>query len=212
MSNLSIYSFTTPKYIPNNYSTNISNTNNKLNTSGVDTVHFSGKTKDKKASGTFADKKFTIDCKETLTTRTMAGTIDNIDFNIKHSGKFLKSDVLSGNTGDKEINLKVKENLFSKNINGTVGDEPVDLKVSDSWSGYKIKGKFKDKDININLNSKFVGYSLESDKMSLRIKNKTLFGNDVNIKGTYNEDPDLIPILIDMVYCLNAEEAIMWLI
>lgn len=209
MSNLSITPYISPKYNISNINTEkLSNQlQTQIKTNTTDTVHFTG-SKEQKASGTFADKKFTVDCKENLTNRVMSGTIDDLDFNIKHQGKFLKADTLTGNIGDKELNLKVSEGLFTKTINGDIGEQPINLKVSDTWSGYRIKGQFKDKDIDIKLNSKLVGYGLESDNMSLRIKNKTLFGNDVNVKGTYNEDPDLIPILMDMVYCLNAEEAV----
>lgn len=215
MSNFSINSYIVPVQDYNNISgvnhgvntvaTQISQVNNSISN---DVVEFTGKP-DNKASGTFADKKFTIECSDGLTKRHLSGAIDNIDFNIKHNGKFLSADTLTGNIGDKELNLKVKEGLFTKNIRGDIGGSPVDLKVSDTWSGYKIKGNFKGKEVDIKLNSKFVGYSLESDNMSLRIKNKTLFGNDVNVNGTYKEDPDLIPILMDMVYCLNDEQIMM---
>ncbi|CDE97560.1 unknown [Clostridium sp. CAG:813] len=112
----------------------------------------------------------------------------------------------------KDINLTIKESIFSKKIVGDIGGEPVDLKASESWGGYNIKGKFKDKDINVKLDSKFVGYKLSSDNMSLRIKNKKLFGNDIKVEGTYNEDPELIPLLLDAVYNLQEEEMIMALV
>ena len=160
----------------------------------------------KKAVGEFANKSFEVECSESLTNRRMSGSIDDLNFNIKHNGKVFKSDTLTGNIGNKDLNLTVKEGFFHKTMSGHLGKEPIELKISDSWSGYRIKGIFKNKDIDIKLNSKFVGYSLESDNMSLRIKNKTLFGNDVKVNGTYNDDPDLIPILMDTVYCLNNEE------
>lgn len=211
MSNLSINSFITPNYnICNKYTGKVT-PQTQLKTNNIDTVNFTGD-KQKKASGTFADKKFTVDCRDSLTNRRLSGTIDDLDFNIKHQGKFFKADTLTGNIGDKDLKLKVGEGLFTKTIEGNIGEQPVNLKVSDTWSGYRIKGQFKDKDVDIKLNSKLVGYGLESDNMSLRIKSKTLFGNDVNVKGTYNEDPDLIPILMDMVYCLNMEEAMTMLL
>jgi len=166
---------------------------------------FTGK-ESKKAVGEFAGKNFEVECSEGLTNRSLSGAVDNLNFNIKHNGKFFKSDTLTGNIGDKELNLKVKDGFAKNTITGTLGDEPIDLKVSDSWSGYRIKGQFKNRDIDIKLHSKMVGYSLESDNMSLRIKSKTLFGNDVKVNGTYNDDPDLIPILMDIVYSLNNEE------
>ncbi len=166
---------------------------------------FTGK-ESKKAVGEFADKNFEVECSEGLTNRSMSGSVDDLNFNIKHNGKFFKADTLTGNIGDKELNLQVKDGFSKNTITGTLGDEPIDLKVSDSWSGYRIKGKFKNRDIDIKLHSKLVGYSLESDNMSLRIKSKTLFGNDVKVKGSYNDDPDLIPILMDIVYSLNNEE------
>ena len=95
---------------------------------------------------------------------------------------------------------------------GDIGGEPVNLKASESWGGYNIKGKFKDKDINVKLDSKFVGYKLSSDNMSLRIKNKKLFGDDIKVEGTYNEDSELIPLLLDAVYNLQEEEMIMALV
>jgi len=166
---------------------------------------FTGK-ESKKAVGEFAGKNFEVECNEGLTNRSLSGAVDNLNFNIKHNGKFLKSDTLTGNIGDKELNLKVKEDFNKNAITGTLGNEPIDLKVSDSWSGYRIKGQFKNRDIDIKLHSKMIGYSLESDNMSLRIKSKTLFGDNVKDNGAYNDDPDLIPILMDIVYSLNNEE------
>lgn len=177
----------------------------KTNQIPADSVEISKKNV-KKGSGSFADKKFEIEASEGLTHRDLAGEVDGAAFDIRHQGKFLKADTITGYVGDKDLNLKVKEKLFGANIEGTIGDMPVNLKISDTWAGKRIKGQFKDKEIDIKLNSKFVGYGLESDKMNLRIKNKNFFGNDVNVKGTYNEDPDLIPILIDTVYSLQQEE------
>ena len=174
----------------------------------ADTVELSKKNV-KKGGGTFADKKFTIEASGGLTHRDLAGEIDGVEFDIRHQGKFLKADTITGFVGDKELNLKSKAKLTGSVIEGTIGDKTVNLKVTDTWAGKRIKGTFKDKDIDIKLNSKFIGYALEGDNVDLRIKNKNLFGNDVNVKGTYNEDPDLIPILMDTVYGLQEEELVM---
>ena len=173
----------------------------------VDTIELSKKNV-KKGAGIFADKKFTIEASEGLTHRDLTGTIDGVEFDIRHQGKFLKADTITGFVGDKELNLKSKAKLTGSVIEGTIGDKTVNLKVTDTWAGKRIKGTFKDKDIDIKLNSKFIGYALEGDNVDLRIKNKNLFGNDVNVKGTYNEDPDLIPILMDTVYGLQEEELV----
>ncbi len=166
---------------------------------------FTGKSSNK-ATGEFADKKFEVECSESLKNRSLSGMVDGLNFNIKHNGKFFKADTITGNIGDKELNLEVKEKLTKRTISGTLGDDPINLEVTNTFSGYRIKGQFKKEDIDIKLNSKFNGYELESDKMSLRIKSKTLFGKDVKVKGSYNDDPDLVPILMDSVYCLNDEE------
>lgn len=180
---------------------------NKLRKITNDTVSFSAKDSDQTATGLFTDKKYTINSSLGLTKRKISGKIgEDLDFNISHNGKFFKADTLTGNINEKPLNLKVSSNMFSKAITGTIGKDTVDLKVKDTWSGYSIKGKFKENDVDIKLNSKFIGYSLESDKMSLRIKDKSLFGNDVNIQGSYKDDPDMIPILMDLVYCLRNEE------
>lgn len=171
----------------------------------ADTVEISKKNV-KKGSGSFADKKFEIEAGEGFNHRDLSGEVDGVAFDIRHQGKFLKADTITGYVGDKDLNLKVKEKLFGANIEGSIGDMPVDLKISDTWTGKRLKGQFKNKDIDIKLNSKFIGYGIESDNISLRVKNKNFFGNDVNVKGTYNEDPDLIPILMDMVYRLQDEE------
>lgn len=184
--------------------------NNKIK---ADTVQFSGnidKDEDiKKSEGTFANQKFNVSCSSGFTHRTLSGTVGDTNFSICNNGKFLKSNTLTGNVNGKDINLTIKESIFSRKIVGDIGGEPVDLKASESWGGYNIKGKFKDKDINVKLDSKFVGYKLSSDNMSLRIKNKKLFGNDIKVEGTYNEDPELIPLLLDAVYTLQDEEMIM---
>lgn len=177
----------------------------KITQTPADSVEISKKNV-KRGSGCFADKKFEIEASEGFNHRDLAGEVDGVSFDIRHQGKFLKADIISGYVGDKELNLKVKEKMFGADIEGTIGDKPVDLRVSDTWAGKRIKGQFKDKNIDIKLNSKFVGYSIESDKINLRVKNKNFFGNDVNLKGTYNEDPDLIPILMDTVYRLQEEE------
>ena len=160
----------------------------------------------KKATGQFADKNFKVECSEGLTNRRMSGVVDNLNFDIKHDGKLFKSDTITGNIGNKALNLKVKEGLSKHTIAGTIGDAPVDLKVIDTWSGYGIKGTFKNRDIDIKLKTKLNGYSLESDNMSLQVKSNWLFGNGVKVKGSYNDDPDLIPILMDMVYGIKEEE------
>lgn len=205
-----INSYTTP-IIANKNATKIARINN--NQIKTDTVQFSGnidKDEDiKKSEGTFANQKFNVSCSSGFTHRTLSGTVGDTNFSICNNGKFLKSNTLTGNVNGKDINLTIKESIFSRKIVGDIGGEPVDLKASESWGGYNIKGKFKDKDINVKLDSKFVGYKLSSDNMSLRIKNKNLFGTDVKVEGTYNEDPDLIPLLLDAVYTLQDEEMIM---
>lgn len=205
-----INSYTTP-IIANKNATKIARIDN--NQIKADTVQFSGnidKDEDiKKSEGTFANQKFNVSCSTTLTKRTLKGAVGDTNFSICNNGKFLKSNTLTGNVNGKDINLTIKESIFSRKIVGDIGGEPVDLKASESWGGYNIKGKFKDKDINVKLDSKFIGYKLSSDNMSLRIKNKNLFGTDVKVEGTYNEDPDLIPLLLDAVYTLQDEEMIM---
>ena len=209
----SINSYTTP-IIANKNATKIARIDN--NQIKADTVQFSGnidKDEDiKKSEGTFANQKFNVSCSTTLTKRTLKGAVGDTNFSICNNGKFLKSNTLTGNVNGKDINLTIKESIFSRKIVGDIGGEPVDLKASESWGGYNIKGKFKDKDINVKLDSKFIGYKLSSDNMSLRIKNKNLFGTDVKVEGTYNEDPDLIPLLLDSVYTLQNEEAAMLLL
>lgn len=205
-----INSYSTP-IIANKNTTKIARIDN--NQIKADTVQFSGnidKDEDiKKSEGTFANQKFNVSCSSGFTHRTLSGTVGDTNFSICNNGKFLKSNTLTGNVNGKDINLTIKESIFSRKIVGDIGGEPVDLKASESWGGYNIKGKFKDKDINVKLDSKFIGYKLSSDNMSLRIKNKNLFGTDVKVEGTYNEDPDLIPLLLDAVYTLQDEEMIM---
>ena len=201
----------TPPIIANKNATKIARIDN--NQIKADTVQFSGnidKDEDiKKSEGTFANQKFNVSCSSGFTHRTLSGTVGDTNFSICNNGKLLKSNTLTGNVNGKDINLTIKESIFSRKIVGDIGGEPVDLKASESWGGYNIKGKFKDKDINVKLDSKFIGYKLSSDNMSLRIKNKNLFGTDVKVEGTYNEDPDLIPLLLDAVYTLQDEEMIM---
>lgn len=208
-----INSYSTP-IIANKNTTKIARIDN--NQIKADTVQFSGnidKDEDiKKSEGTFANQKFNVSCSSGFTHRTLSGTVGDMNFKIRHNGKLLKNDTLTGNINDKDLNLKIKEGFFSRKVVGDIGGEPVDLKASESWGGYNIKGKFKDKDINVKLDSKFVGYKLSSDNMSLRIKNKKLFGNDIKVEGTYNEDPELIPLLLDAVYTLQEEEKIMALV
>lgn len=168
----------------------------------ADSVSFTSKT----GAGMFADKKFSVECSEGITNRKLSGNIDNFSFNIKHNGKVFKSDTITGDVGGKELNLKVKEGFSSDSVVGTIGEDPVNLKLSDDlFTGFKIKGNFKGKEVDIKLKDKFNGYSIEGDNIDLRIKSKTLFGNDVNVKGTYNSDPDLIPLLLDIVYMRDNE-------
>lgn len=205
-----INSYTSPIIANKNATKIVRIDNNKIK---ADTVQFSGnidKDEDiKKSEGTFANQKFNVSCSSGFTHRTLSGTVGDTNFSICNNGKFLKSNTLTGNVNGKDINLTIKESIFSRKIVGDIGGEPVDLKASESWGGYNIKGKFKDKDINVKLDSKFIGYKLSSDNMSLRIKNKNLFSTDVKVEGTYNEDPDLIPLLLDAVYTLQDEEMIM---
>lgn len=208
-----INSYSTP-IIANKNATKIARIDN--NQIKADTVQFSGSNakteKVENTEGTFANQKFNVSCSSGFTHRTLSGTVGDMNFKIRHNGKLLKNDTLTGNINDKDLNLKIKEGFFSRKVVGDIGGEPVNLKASESWGGYNIKGKFKDKDINVKLDSKFVGYKLSSDNMSLRIKNKKLFGNDIKVEGTYNEDPELIPLLLDAVYNLQEEEMIMALV
>lgn len=208
-----INSYSTP-IIANKNTTKIARIdNNKIK---ADTVQFSGSNakteKIENTEGSFANQKFNVSCSTTLTKRTLKGAVGDTNFSICNNGKFLKSNTLTGNVNGKDINLTIKESIFSRKIVGDIGGEPVNLKVSESWGGYNIKGNFKNKNINVELDSKFIGYKLSSDNMSLRIKNKNLFGTDVKVEGTYNEDPDLIPLLLDSVYTLQNEEAAMLLL
>lgn len=172
----------------------------------VEQKELSSDKKVKKAEGQFADKNFEVECKQGLSNRSLSGKVDNLNFNIKHNGKVFIADEITGNIGDKELNVKLSDSFAKHNIKGTLGDEPIDLKVSRTFSGYNIKGQFKDKNLDIDLESKWSGFVIKSDNIYLRVKNKSLFGNDVKVKGTYNEDKDLIPLLMDMVYALNHEQ------
>ncbi len=176
-----------------------------LNEPIKDVVSFSGDGITKKSSGEFADKKFDVECRNKLTSRIISGKVDDLNFEIKHDGKLLKSDVLTGKIGDKDLNISVEGHLFKDYIRGTIGDEPVDLTINSTWNGRRIKGKFKNRDINILLNDRLNGYELKSDNMSLKIKSKNLFSSNVRVEGKYEEDPELIPILMDMMYSLNDE-------
>ena len=160
----------------------------------------------KKAVGQFADKNFEVGCKQGLSNRSLSGKVDDLNFNIKHNGKVFKADEITGNIGDKKLDIKMSDSFAKRNLKGTLGDEPIDLTVSRTFSGYSIKGQFKDKKLDIDIENKWNGFAIKSDKMDLRVKNKSMFGNDVKVKGTYNEDKDLIPLLMDMAYALNDEE------
>ena len=160
----------------------------------------------KVASGHFADKNFEVECKQGLSNRSLSGKVDDLNFNIKHNGKVFKADEITGNIGDKPLNIKMSDSVAKLNLKGTLGNEPIDLKVSRTFSGYNLKGQFKDKKLDIDLERKWNSFAIKSDKMDLRVKNKSMFGNDVKVKGTYNEDKDLIPLLMDMAYSLNDEE------
>lgn len=172
----------------------------------VEQKELTSDSKVKKAAGQFADKNFEVECKQGLSNRSLSGKVDDLNFNIKHNGKVFKADEITGNIGDKPLNIKMSDSFSKRNLKGTLGDEPIDLKVSRTFSGYNIKGQFKDKKLDIDLESKWNGFAIKSDKMNLRVKNKSMFGNDVKVKGTYNEDKDLIPLLMDMAYALNDEE------
>ena len=205
MQNLNINPLGAVQYSRNISSSQIGKYNNNLKELQSDTVEFCGNIT-KKSSGTFANKKFSVECEENMMSRKLSGNIDDLKFNIKHNGKIFKSDTITGNIGDKELNLKIKEGFISPRIiQGTIGEDPVTLQVTSTWSGYRIKGNFKGNEIDVKLKGKWQGYSLESDNMSLDIKNKNIFSSDLNIKGYYNDDPDLIPILLDSVYCLDDE-------
>ena len=159
----------------------------------------------KTASGQFADKNFEVECKQGLSNRYISGKVDDLNFNIRHNGKAFKADVITGNIGDKELNVKLSDSFAKRNIKGTLGGEPIDLKISRTFNGYNIKGQFKDKKIDIDIDGGRRGFEISSDNMNLQVKNKSLFGNNVKVNGTYNEDNDLIPLLMDMVYALNDE-------
>jgi hypothetical protein len=167
---------------------------------------FSGKDKTQNYSGKFADKKFTVTCKNGMFGRTLAGEVDDLDYKIKHNGHFFKADTISGEINGKDLDLDVKTKLGHGVVKGYIGDDPVDLKIYDTFNGYKITGKFKDEDVNIKVKSKLLNYSIESDDMSLKVKGKSLFSNDVRVKGQYNADPELIPLLMDFVYTINNDE------
>lgn len=160
----------------------------------------------KKASGQFADKNFEVECKQSLTNRSLSGKVDDLNFNIKHNGKTFKADVITGNIGNKELNVKLSDSFAKRNIKGTLGDETIDLKVTRTFNGYNIKGQFKDKKLDIDIESKWNNFTIKSENMDLKVKDKSMFGNDVKVKGTYYEDKDLIPLLMDMTYDLNDEQ------
>lgn len=161
----------------------------------------------KKASGQFADKDFEVECKNKFSNRSLSGKVDSLDFNINHNNKLFKSDLITGTIGDKNLNLELTNSFAKQNLKGKLGDKDVDLKITHTFGGYNIKGIFKDQKIDIDIDIKWRGFAIKSDKIDLNVKGKSLFGNDVKVQGKYEEDPDLIPILMDMVYSLNNDQA-----
>lgn len=155
-------------------------------------------------SGSNPEKDFTVKCSEGLINREISGNIDGKDFYLKHKGQLMKQDKIEGKIGDKSIDLEYKTG-FKNKINGTIADKPVNLAVYSGFSGYKIEGTFNGEKVNINLNDKLNGFELVNDKMNLKMKGLNLISNDLKVKGNYDGDTDLLPVLLDIVYAANEE-------
>ena len=137
---------------------------------------------------------------------------DTVQFSGSNA-KTEKVETTEGSFANQKFNVSCSTTLTKRTLKGAVGDTNFSICNNGKFlKSNTLTGNVNGKDINVKLDSKFVGYKLSSDNMSLRIKNKKLFGNDIKVEGTYNEDPELIPLLLDAVYNLQEEEMIMALV
>ena len=160
---------------------------------------FCGETANTTNDDTFI--KTDIDIKIGLIKDKLSGNIDNMPFELSHKSGFLKSDSLKGSINNKDVNLNYKRDfLMNEKISGTIGNKNLDLKIHHKfWGGLKIKGKYDNKEFNYNVKEGLLGYKIQGDKADLQVKGKNIFSNDFAISGKYNDDKEMLPILLDVL-------------
>ena len=157
-------------------------------------------------NGTFGGKDFNIKIDDGFMDRTISGSVDDLNFKLRHNGNFFKDNEITGKIGDEDVSLKVKTGLERQRIFGKIGDEPINLKVDGFMGEYQINGKYKNKKFKIDITGIPGGYALSNDDMCLKLVNKKFLGNDISVQGNYSEEPELIPILVDVLCRLDNRE------
>lgn len=149
---------------------------------------------------------FTFNATSTLTERSFDGNLNNINYTIKHEPKVFKEDNYIGKINNKAINLKYKKNLSKNKLNGKFDDKPVDLTIEKEFGSYNITGIFNGKNVNFKIKTGFNGYEITNDNANLKIKNNLYYSKDINVKGNYDDDKELMPLLLTIAYDMCEDE------
>ena len=173
--------------------------NIKINFNANHNVSFRGKANNEPQDDTFI--KSNIDIKFGLTKDKLSGSIEGMPFELSHKGGFIKSDSITGAINNKDINLNYKHGFLTKDkLSGTIGEKDLNLKISHKfWGGLRIKGTYNKQKIDYNVKEGLLGYRIKGDGTDLQVKGKNIFSNDFAISGKYNDDKELLPILLDVL-------------
>ena len=157
--------------------------------------------------------KSDIDIKCRFFKDSLSGTINGMSFNLSHPNLlmgvgimntvlYVNNKDITGDINNKEVKLHYKKNLFKKDsLKGAVGDTDVDLKISRSflWNKVKIKGTYGNDKVDLKFRKNPLGYKIKSENTDLQIKGKHILSNDLSVKGSFNENKELLPLIIDMI-------------
>jgi len=146
--------------------------------------------------------KSDIDVKFGFAKDKLSGEIDGMPFELSHGLRLMKSDAIKGSINNKNVDLNYKRGFFSATdkVSGTIGDKALDLKIKHKfWGGLKISGTYNGQELNYNVKEGLMSYRINGDNTDLQVKGKNILSNDFGINGKFNDDKELLPLLLDVL-------------
>ena len=153
-----------------------------------------------------AKDSFQFFTKDRLVTRDTYGKFNGKNFYITHKNNFLKNDKISGMIDDKKVDITINELPVREHITGTIGNKKLNLTLITTLEGKEISGTYNNKPVKMKLKRGLNTFSLENEKTNLHIHRHQLFLPMASLKGQYSGDEEILPILINEIYCIRNSE------
>lgn len=159
-----------------------------------------------KNSTTTSKNSFQFFTKDRLVTRDTYGKFNGKNFYITHKNNFLKNDKITGMINGEKVDITINELPVRENIAGTIGDKKLNLTLITTLEGKEISGTYNNKPVKMKLKRGLNTFSLENEKTKLHIHRHQLFLPMASLKGQYSGDEEILPILINEIYCIRNSE------